>query len=270
MAATLTGTPTAINWGGLASPAPQNVTIPSDATAVYAFAGGYSDGNENTLPTFTLAGAAPNQTVNKSGLGATLTSGGGAVWYNPPTGTQSLTISWSDGAIGNGPNCIVAYVKGGDTTSWRDADATNAPAADAVSVTLTTASGDLVLKFDQRVGSAAPALSAGWTNAQTQVNVGGDSARLSTISASGATQVCNAEDESYSLVVAVSIPAAPVAASLPFGSGSRNLLTGRLPHLRMSEAVASERRIREGRDAADVVRASKRGEPRAFSFLSAP
>jgi hypothetical protein len=52
--------------------------------------------------------------------------------------------------------------------------------------------------------------------------------------------------------------------------GSRDLLTGRLPHLRMSEHVARERRLREGRDAAEVVRASKLPGRVAFSFLSAP
>lgn len=268
MAAELTGTPTAISWGTSASPTAQNISIPADATAVYAFASGYRE-TGNNLPSFTLAGASPAEQFGLNGDPGQLKAGRVAAWYNPSTGTQSLAITWPTAQDFN-PNCIVAYVRGGDTTAWRDADGGNTEGTTAISVTLTTVSGDLVLKFDVRANATtAPSLSAGWTNAQTQVSIGNDSARLSSISASGATQVCNAEDEFYSLMLAVAIPAAPVAASPPFGSGSRNLLTGRLPHLRMSEHVLRERRLRTGDDAAEVVRASKRGELRSFSFLSA-
>ena len=40
-----------------ATPAPQNITIPADATAVYAFAGSYGGANLTNLPVMTLAGA---------------------------------------------------------------------------------------------------------------------------------------------------------------------------------------------------------------------
>jgi hypothetical protein len=57
-----------------------------------------------------------------------------------------------------------------------------------------------------------------------------------------------------------------------FTSGTRGMLTGHLPHHRMSEHLARERRLRAGADAAEVVHASKRAQQsgRAFSFLSAP
>jgi hypothetical protein len=267
MAAVLTGTPTAINWGTSATPAAQDITIPSDATAVYVFASGYRESGAN-IPTFTLADAAPAQHFDMSGDPGSLKSGSVAVWYLPSTGTQALAITWPTAQDFN-PACIVAYVKGGDTTAWRDADADNGEDVAAVSVTLTTAAGDLVIKYDCVAGDP-PALTSGWTSAQTQ-DVGGDGARLSTISAAGATQVCDCEGEFYSIVLAVAIPAAAATASLLPMGGSRDLLTGRLPHLRMSEHLARERRLREGRDATEVVRASKRAQQngRAFSFLSA-
>jgi hypothetical protein len=95
-------------------------------------------------------------------------------------------------------------VKGGNTTAWRDADFDQQAGITDATVTLTTVSGDLVLKFDARY-SVVPALSGGWTNAQTTTNVD-EGARLSYISASGTTVVCDSEDENYSALVAISIP----------------------------------------------------------------
>jgi hypothetical protein len=213
MAATLTGTPTTIAWGTSATPSPQNITIPADATAVYVFASGYRE-TGNNVPTFTLAGAAPAQQFGLNGDPGQLKAGRVAAWYNPPTGTQSLTITWPTAQDFNA-NCIVAYTKDGDTTAWRDADGGNTEGSTAISVTLTTVSGDLVLKYDVRSsGGTAPSLSAGWTNAQTQTGVGNDSARLSYISASGTTQVANSEDENYSLMFAVAIPEAAASAAV--------------------------------------------------------
>jgi trimeric autotransporter adhesin len=204
VAAVLTGTPTAISWGTSANPAPQDVSIPSDATAVYVFASGYRESGAN-IPTFTLASNAPNQHADISGDPGSRKSGSVAVWYSPPTGSRSLTITWPTAQDFNA-SCIVAYVKGGDTSAWRDADADNGEDVEAVSVTLTTAAGDLVIKYDCVAGDP-PALTSGWTSAQTQ-DVGGDGTRLSTISAAGATQVCDCEGEFYSIVLAVAIPAA--------------------------------------------------------------
>lgn len=207
MSATLTGTPTAITWGSGANPAGQSITIPADCTAVYFFGDYYSDG-AGTFASATLAGNAPSQTfeVPQNANGNTKWV---AAWYNPPTGSQTLAVTFDD-APTEGPTSIVAYVKGGNTTAWGDADgATNTSAAGttALSVTLTTSAGDLVLKFDTRFGGTAPSLSAGWTSAQTQSH-NSHSARLSYITATGTTQVANSEDESYSSLVAIAIPAA--------------------------------------------------------------
>src|SRR5688572_21648352 len=115
----------------------------------------------------TLASAAASQQFGASGAPGTRTCGRVFVWYNPPTGTQALALTWP-AAQAFGPCCVAVYVKDGDTSSWRDADAANAESTTAVTVTLTTAAGDLVLKYDQLVSGSVPSLSSGWTNGQTQ------------------------------------------------------------------------------------------------------
>ena len=213
MAAVLTGTPTAVVWASGSNPAGQSITIPSDATAVYMFWQYYLGSSGHGLASVTLAGDAPDQTFEVATAAGDQAATGVAVWYNPPTGSQTLDPAW-DSIPSEGPTTIVAYVKDGDTTAWRDADAANETGGTACSVTLTTESGDLVLKFDSKDG-AAPANTSGWTSAQTTTN-GGDGSRLAYISASGSTQAAPSEDEAYSSIVAVSIPAgAGGSASLP-------------------------------------------------------
>ena len=206
MAAVLTGTPLALTWSAGADPFGQSITIPADATAVYLFWFYYSgaSGSGFTVLVPTLAAASPDQTFGT--LGDVNTAPTGVIaWYNPPTGSQTIDLEWSK-VPDAGPLTIVAFVKDGDVTAWRDADALGSDAGNpaTVEVTLTTVSGDLVIKMDQADG-AMPSLSASWTNAQTQT-VGSSNARLSTISASGATTLCACEDESFSSIVAISIP----------------------------------------------------------------
>ena len=202
MAAVPTGTPVAVVWASGASPAAQNITIPSDATAVYMFWAGFFDGGPASV---TLNGAAPSQAFEVPGsVSGPLTGTGVLAWYSPATGTRSLAVTW-DNAPSEGAVCIVAYVKDGDTTAWRDADGDTDELSVPVSATLTTVAGDLVFKFDQKYGGT-PSLSSGWTNGQTTSN-NGEGARLSYISASGTTQVCNSEDEDFSTIVCVAIPA---------------------------------------------------------------
>jgi hypothetical protein len=207
MAAVLTGTPTAVVWASGINPASQNITIPADATAVYMFwAFDGVDANGHGLASATLNSASPNQTFELPTQAGFYPGTGVAAWYNPSTGSQALDVAWDIAPV-EGPVCIVAYVKDGDTSSWRDADADQDIDSNAVTVTLTTVAGDLVLKFDQRFdGSENPPSTAGsgWTSAQTTGNVD-EGARLAYISASGTTQACPSEDESYSSICAISI-----------------------------------------------------------------
>ena len=204
MAAALTGTPTVVTWAAGADPTGQSITIPSDATAVYMFWSYWNATVGGGLLSVTLNSASPAQTFENTTT-ANLTATGVAAWYNPSTGSQTLDVAW-DLSPTEGATCIVAYVKGGDTTAWTDADADHNDSTNAVTVTLTTVVDDLVLKYDQKAGATAPSTSASWSSAQTTTN-NGESARLSYISAAGTTQVCDSEDEDYSSVVAISIPA---------------------------------------------------------------
>lgn len=212
MAATLTGTPTAVTWASGINPAGQSITIPSDATAVYMFWSFFHGTAGHGLASATLNGNNPSQTSEfPTGGSGEFTATGVAAWYNPATGSRTLDVAW-DAAPVEGPTCIVAYVKDGDTSAWRDADGNQNSDVTAVTTTLTTVSGDLVLKYDQRYignaekGTNPPSLSSGWTNGQTTTNVS-QGARLSYISATTTTQVCNSEEEYFSSIVAISIPA---------------------------------------------------------------
>lgn len=204
MAAVLTGTPVAVTWAAGASPSSQNVTIPSDATAVYMFWDYYVAAGGSGIASATLNGASPDQLLELGVIDGLAAAVGGCVWYNPSTGSQALAVAW-DNAPSDGSVCIVCFVKDGDTTAWRDADVDQDSATTAVGVTLTTVSGDLVLKFNGN-STTTPSTSSGWTSAQTASN-NGRAARLSYISATGATQACDAEDEDYATIIAISIPA---------------------------------------------------------------
>jgi hypothetical protein len=206
VAATLTGTPVEVTWAAGIDPAGQAVTIPADATAVYMFWSFYNGADGHGLASVTLNGAAPDQTFEVATAPDDETATGVAVWYNPSTGSQTLNPAW-DAAPAEGPLTVVAFVKDGDTTAWRDADGANEDGATAISVTLTTVAGDLVLKFDQKFGATPPANTAGWTSGLTGDN-NNEAFRFASISAAGTTQACPCEGEDYSSIVAISIPAA--------------------------------------------------------------
>jgi hypothetical protein len=206
MAAVLTGTPVAVAWAAGINPAGQSITIPADATAVYMVWSFAVGANGHGLASATLNGASPNQTYEIAGTSSYDVATGVAVWYSPSTGSQTLDPAW-DIAPEEGPSTIVFFTKDGNLTTWADVDAAHATGTTAVTVTLTTTSGDLVVKFDQRYNgntAGSPALSSGWTNGQTQTaNV--ESSRLSYISATTTTQVCDSENEDYSSIVAIAI-----------------------------------------------------------------
>jgi len=201
----LTGTPTAVTWASGADPAGQSITIPSDATAVYMFWAYYVNPDGHGLLSATLNSASPDELFEVPTGAADAPAVGVTAWYNPSTGSQTLDVAWDTAPV-EGSTCIVAYVKGGSTTAWRDADGQVGDGTAALSVTLTTATDDLVLKMDMRFGTP-PSTSAGWTSSQTHAN-NGEGAKLSYIVATGSTQVCNSEDESWSGLCAISIPPA--------------------------------------------------------------
>lgn len=193
------------------NPAPQNVTIPVGTVTTLIFISGFLDGvGVTNVPTMTLGGRAPDQSIVDDGAGGALATGAAFAWHNPPTGVQALTLAWSDGDEAEGPPCVMLCLKG-NQTPWEDADAMNAEAADPVSVTLTTTPGDMVFKFDSRSNATPPGTSAGWTNLASTSDRAGMTGNLSYIIASGASTVCAGENEDQSVVVAVAFSNAPGA-----------------------------------------------------------
>lgn len=210
-----------IAWAAGTTPAAQNVTV--SGTDCYMFWSRYPG-----VLGAGLGSAALNSVTGTtfSELPATTVDPAVGVvhWDAPATGTQSLLTTW-DSAAGDGPNTIFVCVEDSGTGSWRDVDWDAADSATAVTVTLTTVATDLVVKFDSRFSGTAPAQSAGsWATPTggTQTNVGSYSSRLSYIVAAGVTQTCDAEGESYSGVVCISIADG--------GGGGGNLLLRRRRH----------------------------------------
>jgi len=195
-----------ITWASGVNPAAQNISIPADATAVYLF-WGYWDNNTTNIASATLNSNNPSQSGGIAGAG-NITASGVAAWYNPATGTQSLDVAWTH-APSFGPTSFVVYVKGGDTTAWRDIDfASNTGSDGAPGVTLTTQAGDLVLRNESYLyPSGPPANASGWTSINTQENNSVGS-RVARIAATGTSQAVTAESNYYTVIVGLSIPAA--------------------------------------------------------------
>lgn len=210
MVATVVGTQ-AITWTGK-DPTPTDAVIPATTTAVYMF-WSYFDGNDGVgllsatlggvslhADSFELAGGTPNN-ANPTGC---------AIWYSPSTGNQSLDVSY-DGTPAEGPCTILAYVKDGDNTAGpRDTQTDHGVGGTAVSVTVTTVSGDLVLCFDRKY-AGTPGTIATFTSLLTMTNNNGG-VRLSSKEATGTSVICPSQNEDYSSMCALSIPAGTAAA----------------------------------------------------------
>jgi hypothetical protein len=202
--AAVIGTPALVSWDALtATPGSQSVTVEAGASGFYMFYTWYAAGGGG-LATATLAGAPPDQTFEIPAVATDNPCAGVAVWYDPPSGSQTLAVTW-DSAPSEGPLTAVCSVEDGNNTAWRDADAAQIAGGTPQTVTLTTVSGDLVLVFDQSY-TAVPSNEAGYTSLLTvgpSLNEGG---RLRSIVASGATQSATTQDTNYSSIVGISIP----------------------------------------------------------------
>lgn len=193
----------AITFAQSQTPASQDITIPSDATAVYVFLAGWTTTDGNDLTTFTLNSASASQSDRRAVSGNMSAIAWGA-WYSPATGRRALAIGWSAAAPSEGPAAIAVYVKGGNVTAARDTDLQQV-STQQTSFSLTTEADDLVIAYDQKYGATPPSLSSGWTNIVTNA-VNSHAARARYIVATGASQTVNGEDEDYSSLAAVAIP----------------------------------------------------------------
>lgn len=214
MAAVLTGTPVAITWAAGADPAGQSVTVPADATALAMFWSLYRNASANSLSTATYNGVSADRIVQVPGVNGGVTATGVAIWDNPATGAHTLDLAWL-GAPVEGSTCIAAFVKDGDVAANWVIDMAQGTATGAVSVTLATVTGELVLKYNQEFGSV-PDETAGWTTAQTHGN-NSEFANLAYRSAAGTSTVCPAEPvTNYSTIVAISIPPGAGGGGTPY------------------------------------------------------
>lgn len=215
MAAVLTGTPAAITWASGANPAGQSITIPSDATAVVMCAAFWASTQPSGLSSATLNGNAPsrNGQLETGQLTSNAPATMYAIWDSPATGSRTLDPAWTV-SPDEGPTCIVFFVKDCDVASNWGIQLDHDAAGTAVSVSLTTESGELCVAFDAKEASA-PSNSSGWTSQQTHANNSYGS-RLKSITASGASQTVNSEDEAYSGLIGFAIPAGSGGGGEPY------------------------------------------------------
>lgn len=215
LAQSLTGTPAELQFGTSANPVAQNVMTPADLTEACYFWAGYISSGGQGLASVTLAGNAPSmgKTLELNASGDTQNVGGVACWNNPAQGASlaldpAWDTTWSEGPVG-----IVFFIKDHNTAAWRDGDIAAQAGSTATGVTLTgLTAGDLVVKLDKN-DAIPPNVTAGWTgpDAEQTVTSGSDSVVMSHITATGASQACNAENDAYSVVVCLAF--APVSAS---------------------------------------------------------
>lgn len=201
-APTVTGTAEAVTLTANSA----TLTIPADATAVYVGWSYYNATGAKGLATATLNSVAASQTSTLQTAATDLVAAGVLAWYAPATGARTLTMTF-DAATTEGPNIIAVYVKGGELSAYRDVKSAHGNSSAALSVSLTTVSGDLVIKWDQRNDAAAtpPATSAGWTSVASQ-NLNSEHMNAETIPATGSSLTVVSEDENYSTLFTISIP----------------------------------------------------------------
>lgn len=174
-----------VSVGTSATPGAQAVTVPSDATGVVLFAGQYSgagasmSGLTSTFGTFSGG--------NKTEFPSTPVINGVLSWWAnvTATGSQTFTPVWTN-ALLQGPAICLAFFKDLDSTWVRDTGSVQSDYSTA-SDTLTTAVGDIVIRYETQDGGTAPGTASGWTSQSTpsQNSIG---ARVSTIVAAGTTQ----------------------------------------------------------------------------------
>jgi len=192
-----------INFGGGSNPSAQTATVPSGCnTVVVKWAYYDSGGSGYGLASLTLDGDNADFSTEDPGNG-NVTGLGVNVWYNPSIGDLDLDPAW-DESPNQGPICCIWYLQDVDTaTGHIDVDIDQATTGGDASVTLTgLESGMLVLKLDTRDQSSAPGNSSGWTSDETQT-VSGMSGRGAHIVATGSSQNCPSENESYSALIGI-------------------------------------------------------------------
>lgn len=228
-----------IIWASGATPAAQNITVPAACNAVLMLWAYNPSTAGHGLLSATLNGNTPAQTRETESNTPEFPATGAAIWFNPATGTPiALDVDW-DAAPLEGAITGLVLIENALTSGWRNANSTHTNTGTQQTISVNTASGDLVIALDQRYDGTAPANEAGYTSVLTLSNAleGG---RIRSIVATGSTQSASTQDTNFSTIVAVSIIDGGGGGSTP-GSGLASK-TAPIKSLVNGGLVASARR----------------------------
>lgn len=181
-----------------------SVTVPSDATAVIAFADHWDDNGSSTLSGLTLNSVS---FIERSQVAEVSDQNGVYVGtlVNPSTGTQTLAWTWSaGGARTEGGKIVLIYVKGVDTADLVRASAVDtATNTDNVTVTVSSSTTDLVLAFAESFTPTNPAIDGTVFINNSALN--SHIYDVSEIAGATTSVTVNMTNESFSSMAAISI-----------------------------------------------------------------
>jgi hypothetical protein len=190
------------------------VTVPTGAAGVVAFCAADMGSNGSTLSSLSLTGSGAFQIKQNvpTAAGSFERCGAVAVAAVSSDGSQTFAANWSAG-ISQGANYFLVFIDEDPTALYRDSDGANTDSSTALSVTADSAATDLVLAMEAGY-SAVPSTASGWTSLASEGVYNGQGARVSSAdSPGGSTTTFNAESESWSVAVVISIQSAGGGAS---------------------------------------------------------
>lgn len=232
MAFTIQGTAALVFAGS--NPAAQNVTTPSLCKFIGVFFTYYA-ANGATITTPTLDGTNMSVGINIAEVGDAVAA---ACFYrlSPAIGTLALDPAFSN-VPSEGPLCQIVYVTADGTISVIDSDANAQEGGTTASVTVDSNTGDLPIGHAQKFNAAPTIGGTGAANiASGSTSNNSEHGQLFTVTAGASSSTLTAAND-YSSVIAIVLRetgGGGGSTSDPDRSPSRDLLTGRLPHLRMA------------------------------------
>ena len=208
-----------ITWPTSANPPTQNITVPVGSTACVIQWTMFRGPAGSRATSITLDGDAPDF-LDQLGIGEQVSGApcvGTAVWYNPPSGTVAVGITWT-GNVSEGPVCTVATAENSGTV--RDSDLDHRIQNQPCSATVVSEATDLVLAFAQKFNAPGPSTPAGWTTEATTSNNGENATLASEDAPSGGTSTFSVtpligDNNEYPTCAVVSIAEAAVPAPEP-------------------------------------------------------
>ena len=188
-------------------PGSYSVTVPADATHVFAQWAFDCGTNGGTVTALSLGGAGSFTFLdNVPSVAATFKRNVGQAWAAiSSTGSQTLSPTFS-GPQAQGPQFMLHFVKDVLATAFvRDHDAAKDESTNAISLTIDSATSDLVLGFDAKY-SGQPGTPAGWTSLGGSAGYSSQGCRASSCDSPGASATTfDSQGESWSAAAVLSI-----------------------------------------------------------------